>query len=88
MKLILTAAALALSLGASGCMGAMHDHHDAMMGGMMGEHRAQDCPNADPAQHDPAATDPAAHDHSAAAAEAQAQCPPADADHQHAEPQN
>lgn len=87
MKLFLTGAALALSLGASGCMGAMHEHHEGMMGGMMGEHAAQDCPTAQPAEHGAASEDPAAHDHSAA--EAQAQCPPADAaEHQHQQPQN
>lgn len=86
MKLILTAAALALSLGASGCMGAMHEHHEGMMGGMTGEHGAQDCPNAQQGQHG-AGQDQADHEHPAG--EAQAQCPPADsAEHQHQQPQN
>jgi hypothetical protein len=88
MKLFLTGAALALSLGAGGCMGAMHEHHEGMMGGMMGQHGAQDCPNAQQEQHGAAGQDQAGHDH--AAADAQAQCPPAgDAQHQHDDqPQN
>ena len=87
MKLILTGVALALSLGASGCMGAMHEHHEGMMGGMMGQHGAQECPNAQQGQHGAASQDQAGHDHPAD--ETQRQCPPADsAEHQHQQPQN
>lgn len=83
MKLISLGAALALSLGASGCMGAMHEHHESMMG----QHAARDCPNAEQGRHGATAEDQAGHDHSAA--EGQAQCPPADpAQHQHDQPQN
>lgn len=74
MKLALTTAALALTLGLGGCMGAMHDeHHDAMMG----EHGTQECPNAEQV----------AHDHSVE--QTPRQCPHADAaQHQHEQPQN
>jgi hypothetical protein len=83
MKLIFTGAALALSLGASGCMGAMHEHHE----GMMGQRGAQGCPNAQQGQHGAPGQAQAGHDHPPG--ETQTQCPPADeAQHQHNQPQN
>ena len=87
MRLISTAAALALLLGANGCMGAMDERHHAMMGGMTSHQRAETCPKAEEGAHGATQSPETSHDHSAA--EAQDQCPPANAEHhQHPEPQD
>lgn len=78
--------AMALTLGLGGCMHGM-DHHDGMMGDMMGQHGSANCPGAEQGAHGA----PTAN-----AAEAQGQapageCPPASEggaeQHEHGEQQ-
>ncbi len=76
---LLALGAMALALGLGGCMHGMGgEHHDGMMGSMMGQHASGDCPGAEEAQHGAGAQadDQAQHEHQAGAAE----CPRANRD--------